>query len=163
MIPEILNSYSMTLGYLRRLVADVPDELFTKSAGGAVNHPAWVIGHLIHSAQGIGGEIGSSPWLPPSWAEKFGTGSVPMNEGYPTKRALLDALADAERRLTERILELGESGMLQPLPDEKYRPIFPTVGHAVLHILTAHAAIHVGQITVWRQAVGLGPLKESFD
>jgi hypothetical protein len=40
--------------------------------------------------------------------------------------------------------------------------MFPTLGDAVLRILTSHAAVHVGQITVWRRALNLGPLKQSF-
>ena len=38
--------------------------------------------------------------------------------------------------------------------------MFPTVGHAALHILVSHAASHVGQqLIVWRRVVGLGPMK----
>jgi hypothetical protein len=36
------------------------------------------------------------------------------------------------------------------------------VGHAVLHALTAHAANHAGQVTVWRRVMGLGVLAEPF-
>ncbi len=39
---------------------------------------------------------------------------------------------------------------------------FPTVGHAVLDILTAHTAMHVGQITVWRRAMGLAAVQEDL-
>ena len=36
------------------------------------------------------------------------------------------------------------------------------LGHAVLHILTVHAALHVAQVTVWRRAVELGALVENL-
>ncbi|HTQ37865.1 MAG TPA: DinB family protein [Pirellulales bacterium] len=164
MIPEILNSNAMTLDFLRRLVEDVPDELMTKQPPGVVNHPAWVLGHLIHSMEAIGGEMGLSPWLPSDWKARFGTGNVPSDNRaeYPSKESLLAALADGQHRITKQFAVLGEQGLKHALPDEKHRALFPTIGDAVLHILTAHAALHVGQLTVWRRAAGLGPLMKLF-
>jgi hypothetical protein len=164
MVAEILNSSSLTLDFLRRLVDDVPDELFSKQPPGVPNHPAWVIGHLVYSFQAIGGEMGLKAWLPSEWEQNFGTGSIPNDNraAYPSKSFLLAALADGQRRITEQLAALGEQGLQKPLPDESHRPLFPTIGHAVLHILTAHAANHVGQITVWRRAIGLGPLEKLF-
>jgi len=150
------------LDYLRRLVADVPNDLLTRQPAGAVNHPAWVIGHLVYSCEAIGGEIGLTPWLASDWKSRFGTGSTPVEDraAYPEKEALLAALRDGQRRLAERLTVVGNEGMAAPLPDVRYRSVFPTVGHAVLHILTAHAAGHVGQVTVWRRVMGLGALQE---
>jgi len=164
MVDEIIRSYARTLDYLRRLVDDIPDEFMARQTGGAVNHPAWILGHLIHSAQAIGGEIGLPPWLPSNWHRQFGTGSTPASDRsqYPKKATLLAALTDGQKRITERLNELGDQGLSGPLPDVRYREEFPTLGHAVLHILTSHAAIHVGQLTVWRRAVGLGPLQDVF-
>ena len=152
------------LEYLRRLVADVPDEIMTRQAHHVVNHPSWVIGHLTYSCQAIGGEMGLDPWLPEHWETDFGAGSTPTDElaRYPKKAALLAALADAQQRIVSRLKSIGESALEEPLPHERHRPVFPTLGHAVTHILTSHAAVHVGQLTVWRRAVGLGPLAKSF-
>jgi hypothetical protein len=164
MISEIICSYSCTLDYLRQLVTDVSDELLIRQTSWVVNHPAWVIGHLVYSCEAIGGEMGMNPWLPSDWAKRFGTGSAPVEgkENYPSKQELLDALPDGQRRVTDRLIVLGEQGLSAPLPDEQYRAIFPTIGHAVLHILTVHAAIHVGQVTVWRRAMGLKSLSKTF-
>ena len=164
MIPEITRSYSLALDYLRRLVADVPDERFSEQPANIANHPAWTIGHLIHSAQAIAGEMGLPEWLPDDWSARFGTGSNPTSdrENYPAKSTLLESLADAEHRVLHRLSTLGESALAQPLPDVRHRATFPTLGHAVLHILTVHTALHVGQLTVWRRAAGFGPCK-SFD
>ncbi|MGA2061906.1 MAG: DinB family protein [Thermoguttaceae bacterium] len=164
MIAEILRSNKLVLDYLRRLVADVPDDCMTRQFAGVINHPAWVIGHIIYSCQAIGGEIGIAAWLPDDWGLKFGTGSVPLDkpDTYPDKKMLLHALDDGQHRLETALSSALESDMKKPLPDVCNREIFPTVGHAVLHILTAHTAVHVGQLTVWRRASMLGPLTESF-
>ena len=164
MVDEVIRSFTRTLDFLRRMLADVPETMMTVQPCGAVNHPAWVVGHLTYSCQAIGGELGLEPWLPVNWEQQFGTGSAPVErrDAYPNKPELLAALADAERRITQRIHELGEADLVKPLPDIRCRDEFPTVGHAVLHILTSHAAVHVGQVTVWRRVVGLEPLKEPF-
>lgn len=160
MIDHILRSHALTLDYLRRLVADLDDGQLTLQPAGAVNHPAWVLGHLIYTCQLIGGKVGLPPWLAAHWADCFGTGTAPLADraAYPGKAELLDALDDARRRLADRLTALGEAGLAVPLPDARFRDTFPTAGHAVLHILVAHAAVHVGQVTAWRAAAGLPPL-----
>jgi hypothetical protein len=164
MVSEVLNSYRLTLDYLRRLVADVPDVDLTRQPTGLANHPAWVIGHLAVSCQALGGEMELAPWLPSHWEGMFGTGSVPTADRsvYPPKAELLTVLADAQARLSHRTLVLGDVGMSAPLPDARYRELLPTIGHAVVHILTAHAAVHVGQVSVWRRAGGYRALSQIF-
>jgi hypothetical protein len=160
MIDEIVRSNSLIISDLRRLIEDVPDEMMTRQVGAVVNHPAWVIGHLTHSYEAIGGELGITPWLPEDWRKKFGTGSTPVveREIYRPKAELLNSLAKAQSRVFARLNAIGEQGLSESLPDVRYREVFPTVGQAVLHVLTAHAALHVGQLTVWRRSVGLPPL-----
>jgi hypothetical protein len=163
MIDETLNSCRLTLDYLRRLVADVSDEDFACQPHGMANHPAWIIGHLTFSCQAIGGELGLMPWLPDDWKDRFGTGSQPTADRhvYPTKAELLAALENGRQRLSSRLNALGDAGMAAELPDERYRETFPTLGHAVVHILGGHAAVHVGQLSVWRRAAGYPMLSEA--
>jgi DinB superfamily len=163
-VGEVLNSYRLTLDYLRRLVADIPDVDLTRQPNGVPNHPAWVIGHLTFSCQALGGELELTAWLPPRWELLFGTGSIPTSDrsAYPPKGELSAALSDGQMRISDRLSILGDAGMSALLPDERYRATFPTVGHAVVHILTGHAAVHVGQISAWRRAAGYQPLSEVF-
>jgi hypothetical protein len=164
MVGETLNSYRLTLDYLRRLVADVPDADLARQPSGVVNHPAWVIGHLTFSCQALGGEFGLAAWLPQEWEKMFGTGSVatPDRSAYLSKAELLAALADGQARVSDRVTTLGDARMSGVLPDERYRATFPTLGHAVVHVLTSHAAVHVGQVSAWRRAAGYQPLSEIF-
>jgi DinB superfamily len=163
-IAEVLNSYALNLDYLRRLIKDVPDDRLADQPGGVVNHPLWTIRHLVYSAQMIGTETGLPAWLSDEWQTRYGTGSVPSAErsAYPSRNQLLIELAEAERRLKEHLQAMGDGPMQQPLPDVRYRRIFPTLGHAVTHILTAHTAAHIGQV-VWRRVAGFPPLSKVFD
>lgn len=157
MIAEVLNSYDLHLEFLRTLVSDLSAEQMVVQPEGVANHPAWTIGHLVFSCQAIGGELGLDAWLPAEWEERFGTGSTPVADGaaYPEKEELLRVLDDGRQRLASALNELGETGLAASLPDERYRHRFPTIGHAVIHILSGHTALHLGQLTVWRHAMRL--------
>jgi hypothetical protein len=163
MVDEVVNSYRLTLEYLRRLVEDVPDDDFARHPNGLANHPAWIVGHLTYSCQALGGELGLSPWLPAEWEAQFGTGSVPTSDrsAYPPQAQLLDALADGERRVSSRLRVIGDGGMAAGLPDQRHRTRLPTIGHAVVHILAGHTAVHVGQLVAWRRAAGYPALSEA--
>ena len=158
MIQEALNSFDLHLEFLRRLVSDLDDTQMVAQPPNMPNHPAWTIGHLAFSLQQIAGECGLSPWLPDDWAAKFGTGSEPTSETdtFPHKATLLQRLEDSKQRLFSVVQSLGEVGLANPLPDVRYRDRFPTIGHAVVHILSGHTALHLGQLTVWRRLIGLG-------
>lgn len=78
----------------------------------------------------------------------------------PSKSELLGALADGQKRLTDALRAMTGADLVQPLPDERYRHLFPTVGSTALHVLTVHAAVHIGQLSAWRRAMGLPPVAD---
>jgi uncharacterized damage-inducible protein DinB len=157
MILDVLRSFAMSMDYARQLVLDLNDQQFTAQPIAGLNHAAWIIGHLTSSFQMIGGELGLTPWLSPTWQHRFGTGSRPSttSEDYPNRSELLAAFEDGQRRISDALSSLTDQDLAQPLPDEGYRHVFPTLGSAVLHILTVHTAVHLGQLSAWRRAMGL--------
>jgi len=155
MVEEILNSYRLLIADARRMVSDIPDSQMSAQPLG-LNPPAWILGHLVYSAQQIGGELGLAPWLPQPWIHAFRTGSRPAEQStYPPKSELLAALDDAFERISRQVRTIAEAGLLQPLPDERWRTSFPTLAHAIVHILAAHTSLHLGQLSAWRRASGL--------
>lgn len=160
----VLRSFEYCLDYLREQVADVSNGDMVAQPNGLANHPAWVIGHLTHSCQALGGEIDLPPWLPEWHAKRFGTGSIPLNDpaAYDSKSVLLDRLQHAQMHITAAIQNRDSVQLDQPLPDARYRTIMPTVRDAITQVLVAHAANHVGQITIWRRLMGFGPLLRPF-
>jgi hypothetical protein len=161
----VLHSFAYCLDFLREQVADVSAADMVAQPGGIANHPAWVIGHLTHSCELLGGEIGLSPWLPDDWAGRFGTGSLPVADTrvYETKETALAMLRDAQLRIARAVEQLDDRQLDAPLPDERCRVLWPTVRHALAHVLIAHTANHVGQLTLWRKAMSLPPLGRSFE
>ena len=161
----VLHSFAYALDYLREQVADVAARDMAVQPAGMVNHPAWTIGHLAHSCELLCGVAGAPPWLPQGWAARYGTGSVPVADvgAYEAKDAALAILRDAQARLIDAVGRLDDPFLDQPFPDPSYREVFPTVRHALTQVMVGHTAMHVGQLTVWRRAIGLPRLARSFE
>ena len=151
----IFRNYSAVLDQVHSLVAGLKPAQWVQQPQGCSNHALWTLGHLISSAQAIGGELGLNPWLPAEWGSRFGPGSQPKPdlEAYPTLEDLLTALRSAAKRIEDRLQILPPGDWTGPLPDVRYRDRFPSLGHAVVHILLAHTSFHAGQLSVWRQSV----------
>lgn len=160
----VLHSFAYCLDYLREQVADLGSGEIVAQPDGIINHPAWVIGHLTVSCQALGGEIGLREWLPTDWPRKYGTNSTPVPDAsaYADKNELLRSLADAQTRITAAVEQLSDDQLDQTLPDENYRILLPTVRHAITQVLVAHPANHIGQITLWRRAMGLSQMMRPF-
>ena len=82
-MPELLNSLSLNLEFLRRMVADLDDDQMVGQVGGVVNHPAWTVGHIAYSFELMGSEVGMSSWLPEDWAGQ-GPSSIPVGNKQRT-------------------------------------------------------------------------------
>lgn len=160
-----LHSFAYCLDYLREQVADVADADIAAQPANNMNHAAWVIGHLVHACQLLGGVIGLNPWLSPDWPERYGTGSKPTADrsAYESKTELLEILRDAQERMTKAVEDLEDTSLEEPFPDPSYLDVFPTVRHALTQVLVGHTANHVGQLSLWRKALGLGPMSRSFE
>ena len=157
---RLLNSYSLAADYGRKLLADVDADQMVAQPVVGMNHPAWIVGHLVYSCQMIGIEMGLTAWLPSDWVRRFATGSAVTADiaAYPTKAELLAAFDDATSRIRQRLERMTDAALDGPLPDERHRHVFPTLGHAALHILTVHLAVHLGQLSAWRRVMGLADL-----
>jgi hypothetical protein len=161
----VLHSFAYSLDFLREQLADVSAADMVAQPDRIANHPAWVIGHLTFSCQMLGGAIGLAEWLPADFAKRFGSGSVPVADAsrYETKEATLAKLRDAQNRITASVERLDDAQLDAPFPDESYRDVFPTIRHALTQVLVGQTAYHVGQVTIWRKAMGLPPMRRAFE
>jgi hypothetical protein len=161
----VLHSFAYALDYLKELVANVPPADMIAQPRGIANHPAWVIGHLTHSCELLAEVVGVPPWLPQGWANRFGTGSVPVANlsACESKDQALAILDESRSRLTHAVERLDNAFLDQPFPDPSYRDVFPTIRHALTQVMVGHTAMHVGQLTVWRRAMGLPPMSRAFE
>ncbi len=161
----VLHSFAYGLDFLREQVADVAPPDMVAQPNGIRNHPAWVIGHLTHTCELLGGVVGVEAWLPEEWAGRYGTGSIPVADAgrYEPKDRALAMLGDAQSRMTRAVEQLDVAQLDRPFPDDAYLAVFPTIRHALTQVLVGHSAYHIGQVGTWRTAMGLTPMKRSFE
>lgn len=161
----VLHASAYCLDYLGEQVADVAAADLAAQPPGVVNHPAWTIGHLALATEMLGGVLGVPARLPQDWARRHGAGSRPVPDAgaYAGRDEGLAALRDALARVHRAVGSLDEARLNAPFPDPAYRDVFPTLRHALTQVLVGHASFHVGQVAVWRRAMGLPGIGRSFE
>lgn len=160
-IETLLTQYDKNLDYARRLIADLGDSRMAACPDGvAMNHAAWVIGHLAFAHQVYARILGGAADAPAGWGSLFGGKSIPAPAAgqYPPKADLLRALERGHEVLTRLVRGKPASYWAQPPTDEKYRRRFATMGDALVHMLVNHEAVHLGQLSAWRRVQGLPPV-----
>ncbi len=153
----IIHIYSFNLLYAQKLAADVPDEKMCAQPidGKVMNHPAFLLGHLALVSDSAPGMLGQQPTAPAAWKELFGMGAKVQADRklYPAKAELLKALEDAHGRFVAALTKATPEELAKPAP-ERMRARFPTIVHLLHGMMTSHEAVHLGQFSAWRRAMG---------
>jgi hypothetical protein len=142
------------LDFLRDQVRDLsPAEMVAQPNG------------MTYTCELLGGVTGLPPWLPEGWAGRFATGTVPVADAgeYEPKDDALAVLRDAQSRITHAVERLDHGRLDDAFLDQSYRHVFPTIRHALTQVLVGHTAYHVGQLSVWRKAMGLPGVGRVFE
>jgi hypothetical protein len=148
--------YDFNFFYAQRVIADLAEEDLCKQPvqGVTMNHAAFLIGHLAWANDNGVKLIGGTPVLG-GFKELWGTGATPSPERslYPSKADLLRTLEVSHARLAEAASKASKGQWKAPAP-ETMRAKFPTIGHILLGLMTSHYAVHLGQLSAWRRAMG---------
>ena len=158
MTSPLLHTWNLNLGYAKRLVADIPDDKLALQPAPGMNHAAWVLGHLACTADMLGAMIGVKPVCPADWPAHFDWNSSPSGDAgqYPSKATLLEALEDTHAEIATALLAIPESRWSETTPLEAVRGFLPTVGDCLVFVMAAHENMHLGQLSAWRRAQGMG-------
>ena len=159
MLDGVIQVNSALIEYCRMLVDDIADERLAEQPVAGVNHPAWILGHLALTADGVGEMFGGQKTLPAEWRTLFGQGSKPssVRSDYPLKRELLGAFEECHQRLRDQVAAAGPEVFSQPPTNPRAREAFPTLKELAAFILTGHIGVHLGQLSSWRRMIGLPP------
>ena len=158
MLSHLLHTWNLNLAYARRLVADVPEEKMAFQPVSGMNHAAWVLGHLACTGDVFGGLIGVQPVCPTEWQPSFDWNSTPMADPvrYPSKADLLEALEAIHSGIAASLPAVPASRWAEPMPIDEIRGLLPTLGDGFVFVMTAHENVHLGQLSAWRRAQGMG-------
>jgi len=160
----MLESFLATLGHTRnqtlKLVADLTEDQMVVQPAPKMNHPAWVLGHLIQVDCSFLSLITGQPmpaWIDDAWKANYGGGSAPVADKtkYKSKQFYLETLSNLREQIVARLRQMKPEDFLKAHPDPARRERFPTVGHAVMLYGTWHEAYHSGQLSAWRRVQGL--------
>jgi hypothetical protein len=149
--------FDQNLAYARKLVADLNDDQMTTQPGTCVlNHAAFIIGHLAWVCDFGVTLLGEPAAIDPKWRDLFNPTAKPVADrtAYPSKAVLVKAFEDAHTRLANTALA-AKPDLLQQPPPERFRGRFSMLAQLMLHMLTNHEAVHLGQLSAWRRACGL--------
>ncbi len=157
MLKHVLRAAEGNVDYARRLVSDVPEEKMAEQPAPGMNHAAWVLGHLAYVFDSMTAVWGQQPTMSKEWKHLFNVPSQPQpeREKYPSKDELWDAYEKNYQRIVELVKAASPDDFDREFPNPKLRPLLPTVGVAMVHILTSHQGQHLGQLSAWRRAQGL--------
>lgn len=141
------------------LLDGISDEQLAVQPIVGMNHPAWILGHLLAVEQKIaGGVLGRKlkTSLDANWWEVYGIGSIPQPDRkiYKTKEFYMCGLAETAAAIAAFINEKTDADLEAPTPDPQWVQFFPTTA-MVLAMAPTHRAYHSGQLAIWRKAMGL--------
>lgn len=146
--------------YCKSLVADIDDADLAKQPFEGANHPAWILGHVTVTLDGVSKVLGRGATAPESWGTLFGRASTLTTDrsDYPTKDELLAALDAALSAASSAAGEATAEQVAGPHSIDMLKRGLPTKGDLIAMLLTTHFAQHLGQLSAWRRAMGGAPL-----
>ena len=152
---HLLQTARLILQYAQANLADIPDEKMTALPAGLVNHPSWIVGHIVLAAEQAITVLGGQAACADECAALFQDPPAADAGPFPAKADLMAALTDCYARLEKAFEAASDEQLAQPLPVDAMRDVFPTVGDMAVGVLTIHPALHLGQLAAWRTAMGM--------
>ncbi|REK06715.1 MAG: DinB family protein [Planctomycetota bacterium] len=157
MLDHVLRAAEANIDYAKRLMADIPEEQMAAQPAPGMNHAAWVLGHLAYVFDSMIAVWGQKPTMSPEWKALFNVPSQPQPERdkYPSKEELMAAYLANYQRIVDTVKAASPEDLDKEFPNPKLRASLPTVGVAMVHILTSHQGQHLVQRSAWRRAQGM--------
>jgi hypothetical protein len=137
-------------------------EQWTHQVHDKANHALWFAGHL--------GTVDNfmirllapkQASIQEAYQEKFGMGSRPTSNpaDYPQPKEVLEFMRERRRVLLGVLAGLSEEDLSKPAP-RNAPEVMPDVG-SIFEMAVWHEALHAGQMTIARRALGFAPLVDA--
>jgi uncharacterized damage-inducible protein DinB len=153
----VLDLQAFQRGYINALVDDIPDEKMCEPPGAIVNHPAWQLGHLCWTLDRCIQTLGGTPKLDAAWTKRYERESIPTPDraSYHGKAELLRVLDQQRAEFARLFKAVDANDLARPHPDPKLAKRFANIGMLLVFVSTTHEGTHLGQISAWRNAMGM--------
>jgi len=155
-VDAVLLSWDKNLGYAKKLVADVPADRMVYQPAANMNHPAWVLCHLNAYHDVIVSLVRGQRFDDPK-DHRFGMKSKPVADlnQYPSRADLIDAFARGHGLVAAALQSAGPDVWTRATELERWKPVLPTVGQALVYLMILHESTHLGQLSAWRRVQGM--------
>ena len=124
------------------------------------NHPLWILGHLSLVDNNVIAKFFPKKYIDkPGWAERFGRESKPSPNAadYPPPEEVAAFFLERRATLIQCVDTMNEADFEQPVPEPK--PPFIQIAWQMFLFMTAHEALHMGQLSLVRRALGNAPIR----
>jgi hypothetical protein len=163
LISRISRQLETVRGVTETFLADFKTpEQWTLQVHDQANHALWLAGHLGTVDNFMISLLAPEKAIAnPEYQAKFSMGSRPSSSpsDYPEVGDVLDFMRKRRSVVLEILAGMSEAGMVEP-PPKGTPDIMPDVG-SIFETLIWHEALHAGQITVARRALGHSPLVDA--
>ena len=161
MFAQEITLNQFLLDYFDGLIADLPETGLEVQGGGKGHSALWLLGHIALSADFGRMMLGAETKSPPRWMVAFGPGS--SDEIKNPSQYDPQEFIDATRTGYVEVQQLAEQANPETMQEPHGVEILAgtkvaTKGDLVAHILTAHLAMHLGQLSFWRRLQDKQPL-----
>lgn len=161
--PIIVPQLRLALSYAERLAADIPAEKFAHMPVANVNHPAFNFGHLAIYPERFFEIVGRGELAKPDQRFvdlfKAGTPCVEQDGRYPSKDEIMRRFSERWALVATTLPEVSDERYSEPTPIEgRMKELMPTIGAMVNFLCGSHLQMHLGQVSIWRRLIGLGPV-----
>ncbi|MGP1345159.1 MAG: hypothetical protein ACTS3F_00640 [Phycisphaerales bacterium] len=158
----------IALNYGQALLAGIEPRSFGRMPQGIrMSPPAFIYGHLAIYPNRVltMWEMDKDLPLDPATAERytalFGAGVEAVHDPdgslYPPMEQIVSAWKRGQEALIAASSRVPADLLARQNPIERMRERFPTIGVASSFLMNGHAMLHLGQVSAWRRAMGLGP------
>jgi hypothetical protein len=155
----ILMTWRRDIAYALRLVGDLSDEqLIAQPVPGRVmNHPAWTVAHLTLYNDVIAKMLRRVAFDDPK-EHPFGMKSSPQSDAkvYGPGVQLIDAYKRSHDEAERALVECDVNVFAEAVPLERWRALHPRIADMTVMLMVKHESMHLGQLSAWRRAMGLG-------
>ena len=155
-VEPLLQAWAMNADYGKQLVEDLEPSQMVAQPHEGMNHPAWLLSHMNLYAGLLASLLSDESPADPI-DHPFGMKSSPSPDPsvYASKAELVDAWVASHERVSMALQRCGEELLMKPMPIERFRGRFATVGSCLVYIMIRHESLHLGQLSAWRRAIGL--------
>ncbi|MCC6679234.1 MAG: DinB family protein [Phycisphaerales bacterium] len=162
LLSAISTVWARNGAYAARLVGDLtPGQFLDQPVPGVVmNHPAWILSHLLIYKTIAARLLRGEPFEDPL-AHPYGPKSRPGPDAsaYLPPSDLLRSFQLAHADVGQALNAAPPDLTSRPVPLERWRAMAPTIGDLLLTLMVKHESHHLGQLSAWRRAMTLPPVE----